>query len=164
MVVEHDDIDPALPQPGNGFDGSGAAIQGQEQRGGELSSAVFQAVQAQAVALVQAVREVRIDLPAQGLQDLHEQGGRSDAVHVVIAKNHHRLAALARLEQAVHGRRHVRQGKGVGQVFEPGPEEGTRRRRLAQPRFNRHCASRGEMLIFLANSPANSGCEGARDQ
>jgi hypothetical protein len=132
VVIQDDDFHGALAEPGNGLKGGGAAIHGYQEGSGELPEAVFQGIPAQAVALVEPVREVGVDGPAERPEDFEQQGGGGDAVDVVVAEDDDGLAALAGEEQALDGDGHVRQGERVGEVFEPGFEEGARGCRLAQ--------------------------------
>ena len=78
---------------------------------------------AQAVAFFHPVGQIKFHAPAQRAQYLHQQGGGSDAVHVVIAKNHERFILLAGAKKTFHGLLHVRQQKRVGEVFEARCEE-----------------------------------------
>ena len=132
MMVQHDHVHAALAEPGDGGDGGRAAVHGEQQRHGELPEAILHAILAEAVAFVHAMRQVVMDLPAERAQHFEQQGGRGDAVHVVIAEDDERLVALAGLEQALDGGRHVRQQERIGQVLEPGLEEAGDGRWLAQ--------------------------------
>ena len=93
---------------------------------------VFNRLRAQAVALIHAVRQVKIRLPAQGAEHLQQQGGGGHAVHIVIAENHERFVLFAGAEQPFHGHGHVRQQKRVGQVFKARLQEGFNRGRFAE--------------------------------
>jgi hypothetical protein len=123
VVVQHDDVDAALAQRGDGGDGVRAAVHGEEQGSGELREAMLDAVVAEAVTLVHAMREVVLDVPAERTEHFEQQGGRGDAVHVVIAENDEGFVAVAGLEQALDSGAHVGQEERVGQLLEPGLEE-----------------------------------------
>ena len=132
VMVQHDDVHAALCERGDGCDGGRAAVHGEQQGGGELRQAILHAVLAEAVAFVHAMRQVVVDLPAERAEHFEQQGGGGDAVHVVIAEDDERFVALAGLEQALDGGGHVRQQERVGQLLEPGLEEGGDGGRFAQ--------------------------------
>ena len=66
MMVQDDHIDSALVEPRNGFQRCRTAVHRQEQPDGKLFQAVFDAVGAEAIAFIHAVRQIKIHLPAQG--------------------------------------------------------------------------------------------------
>jgi hypothetical protein len=122
-MVQHDDIDATLAQRGDGGDGVRAAVHGEEQGRGESREAVLDAVVAEAVALIHAMREVVLDVPAERTEHFEQQGGRGDAVHVVITENDEGFVAVAGLEQALDSGAHVGQEERVGQLLKAGLEE-----------------------------------------
>ena len=132
MVVEHDDVRTALSKPADGFNRSRAAIDGEQQPRWKFFQAVFHTVLAQAVALIHPVRQIKIRLPAEPVEDFEQQRSGRDAVHVVIAKNDKRLAAFACLPEALHGGLHVWQQERIGKLLEARVEKVFDGHRLAE--------------------------------
>ena len=124
MVVQDDDVHAALRERSNGGGGGGTAIHGQEQGGRRARQAMVHGLGAQAVAFVHAVGEVGADVPAKGAEDLQQQRGGGNTVHVVVPEDDDGLVAAAGQEKALDGSGHVGQQERVGQVLEPGLEEG----------------------------------------
>jgi hypothetical protein len=123
VVVENDDVDAALFEPGDGLDARGAAIDREEQGGWEFVEAIFDGFLAKAVAFVHAVREIVIGGPTETRQDFQEQGGGGDAVDVVVTEDDERFFAFAGEEKAVDTESHVGQEEGVGKVLKARLEE-----------------------------------------
>ena len=165
VVVENDDVHAALAERGDGGDGGGAAVHGEQQGGGEFRQAILHAFLAEAVAFIHAMGQVVVDLPAEGAEDFEQQGGGGDAVHVVIAEDDERFVALAGLEQALDGGGHVRQQERVGQLLEPGLEEGGDGGRFAQAAVQQALGEqRRDVAGCSANCAARRGWGGASDQ
>ena len=95
MVVENDDVDAALFEPGNGLDARGAAIDREEQGGREFVEAILDGFLAKAITFVHAVREIIIRSPTETGQNFQEEGGGGDAVDVVVAEDDERFFAFA---------------------------------------------------------------------
>jgi hypothetical protein len=123
MVVQNDNVNPSLAQVSDGCNRVRAAVHGEKQGGGELRQAILHAVLAEAVAFIHTMRQVGMDLPAEGAEHFEQQGGGGDPVHVVITKDDEGFVALAGLEQALDGGRHIRQQEGISQLLEPGLKE-----------------------------------------
>jgi hypothetical protein len=123
VVVENDDVDAALFEPGDGLNGRGAAIDGEQEGSREFVETIFDGFLAKAITFVHPVREIVIGGPTETRQDFQEQGSGSNAVDVIVAEDDERFFAFASEEKAVDGKGHVRQEKGVGEVFEARFEE-----------------------------------------
>ena len=123
MVVEHERIDAPLAQPGDGFNGGGAAINGQKQRRRMFGEAILHAGLTEAVAFVHAVRQVGADLPAERGENFGEQRRGSHAVHVVVAEDDERFVTLARGEEAFDSSAHVREQERIGKILQAGLKE-----------------------------------------
>jgi len=78
------------------------------------------------------MRQIAVNRPAEGLEHFLQQGGGSHAINVVISENYERLIAFARAEEAGDGGFHVWEKERVGELFEPGLEEGADRGRFVQ--------------------------------
>ena len=124
MVVEDHDVHAAVAQPGDAFDGGGAAIHGDEQAGGVFFQTGLHGALAEAVALVHAVRQVTGGREAEARKGLEQQGGGTNAVHVVVTEDDHGLAGGAGAEQARDRGVHRGQQKGISQGLEAGFEVG----------------------------------------
>jgi len=122
-MIKNNHVDATFAKRRNGFDGSRAAIHGEEQGRRIFVQAVFHAVGAQAVTFVHPVGQIEIHAPVERTQDFEQQRGGGYAVHVVIAKNHQRFILFAGAEQSPDGGVHVRQQKRVGEIFQPGLEK-----------------------------------------
>jgi hypothetical protein len=83
MVVCDDDLQPECPRVRDLLDRGHATVHGQDQPKAFLGQAC-QCVAREAVALVEAARQVRRDLGAELAQDEHCQRGRADPVGVVV--------------------------------------------------------------------------------
>jgi hypothetical protein len=132
MMIEDDDIDAAPAERGDGVDGGGAAIDGQEQSGGELVEALFDPIRAQAVTFLQAMRQVAVRVPAEPGQDFGQEGGGGDAIDVVVAEDDDWFPGVAGAEEAVDRGGHIGQLERVGKIAEAGFEEILDLRRFAQ--------------------------------
>lgn len=123
-MVQDDDVHAPPSERGDGSDGGGAAVHCQEQAGGELRQAIIHSLLSEAVAFIEAMGQVVVDLPTERAQHFEQQSGRGDTVHVVIAEYDEMFAALAGLEEAIDGPAHVRYQERVCQLLEPGLKEG----------------------------------------
>ena len=94
VMIQHDDIDAALFEPGDGFHGGRTAIHRQQQRGREFLQAILHAVPAEAVTFVHAMGQIVAGVPAEPAEDFEQQRGGSDAVHVVIAEDDQRFVRV----------------------------------------------------------------------
>ena len=131
-MVQDDDVHAPLSERSDGSDGGRAAVHRQEQGGGELCQAILHGFLGEAVAFIEAMGQVVVDLPAERAQHFEQQGGGGDAVHVVIAEDDEVFAALAGLEEALDGGAHVWQQERVRQLLEPGLEKGSDGGRVTQ--------------------------------
>ena len=75
---------------------------------------------AQAVTFLEPMGQIAFDFAAKHCQDFDQDGGRADAINVIIAEDDDRLGVAARLEQTVHGTFHPRNEEGIGEVLEAG--------------------------------------------
>jgi len=123
-MVQDDDVHAALAERGNGGDRGGATVHSKQEVGGVLGEAFVHGVLAEAVAFVHAMGEVIVSLPAERPEDLEEEGGRSHAVHVVVAEDDYGFIAVAGLQKAFDGQADVGEEKRVGELLEAGLKEG----------------------------------------
>jgi len=143
MMIQDDRVDAPFAQPVDGFNGSRAAIHGEEQRHRKFLQAILHAVAAQAVAFVHAVRQITMHRPAEAAEDFREQGGGGDAVDVVVAEDHERFAAVARLEQPLDGGAHIREQKGIAELFQARLKKAGDERRVAESAIQQALGEQG---------------------
>ena len=160
-MVEDDDVDAARFEVGDGICGGGAAINGQQQRGGVPGQAGLQGVQAQTVAVIHPMGQVTIDLPPERAQDLEEQRGGSDPIDVVIAENHHGFATLAGLEEPVYGGGHVRQVERIRQKLKPWLKESADGLRLGESAIQEALSDEGVEAQLARQLSSQEGVRGS---
>ena len=124
-MVQDDDVHAPLSERSDGSDGGRAAIHRQEQAGGELCEAIFHGFLGEAVAFIEAMGQVVVDLPTERAQHFEQQDGGGDTVHIVIAEDDEVFAALAGLEEAFDRGAHIWQQERIGQLLEAGLEKGS---------------------------------------
>ena len=123
MVVEDEDVDFFLVEKIDGFHGGRAAIDREHDIDIELIEAFLQRNRAEPIAIVKSAGKIRLRVPAESGQHLHQQCGGADAVHVVVAINQQPLVVTACLPKPLDGGFHVWNKKRVGQQLEPGVQE-----------------------------------------
>ena len=111
MVVGDDDVHAEAVGVRHFLDAADAAVDRNQQRG--LGGDAGDGVQVEAIALIDAVRDVGTHGAAGGLQRHDQQRRRADAVDVKVAVDADRFAAADGAQDALHGRRHVGQLIGV---------------------------------------------------
>ncbi len=122
--------------------------------------AVFDALHAQAVTLLEPGREKGARLEPVGTEDRGEEGEGTDPVDVVVAVEHDRFAPVDGLENAAHRGLDAWQGMGIAEVLEPGMKE------LLEPLPVRVAPLQGERdhdgrkTEVAANSRTSSGSGG----
>ena len=82
-------------------------------QGGATVGNGLQRIIIQAIALIFALRNICFDFSAPALQINIEQGGRTDAIHIVIAINSDFFSRRKRAFNATHGLFHILEQKGV---------------------------------------------------
>lgn len=68
VMVKDDDVHAPLSEGGDGSDGGGAAVHCQEQGGGKLCQTILHGLLGEAVAFIEAMGQVVMDLPTEGTQ------------------------------------------------------------------------------------------------
>ena len=129
---------------------------------GDLREAIVHRFLAEAVAFVHAMRQVIADLPAEGAEDFEQQGGGGDAVHVVIPEDDEGFVALAGLQEALDGGVHVGEQERVGQLLEPGLEEGGDGGRLSQAPVEQALGEQRGDVERVRELPGEGGVGAAR--
>jgi hypothetical protein len=132
VVVQHDDIDAALPEPGYRVHGGRTAINGQEQGNREPLETMLDRLKAQAIPLVQPVRQVIIHGPTKASQHLGQQSRRGHPIDVVITEDDQRFAALAGAKEPFDRRSHVGQQERIGQLLQARLEKTANALRIVQ--------------------------------
>ena len=115
VVVEDDGVDALLAKAGDFCNGGGAAIDGDEQPWGVDGDAAGDAVCREPVAFIHAVGQKRRHFPAGSSEHSHEDGERSDAVHIVVAVERDALFRLQRGDDAGDCGIHPRHEKGIAE-------------------------------------------------
>src|SRR5437660_5006705 len=77
--------------------------------------------------------QIRMNDPAQLSENLEQQAARGHAIHIVIAENRYDFLALARLEQPLDRRAHVRQRKRIAKLLQAWLEKSSSQFRIIQP-------------------------------
>ncbi len=122
MVVGDDDLQPVFPGPGHFGGVADAAVHRHQQAGpgGQL----LQRPDAEAVAFLQAVRNMGGAGKAQFAQELVQQAGGGEAVGVVVPVNGHGFLVAHRQAQAGGGRLHVRESERWVEALQGGVQKG----------------------------------------
>jgi hypothetical protein len=136
VMVGHDHIQPHLPGIGHLGHAADATVHRDQHLRGLCNPA--NGVQVQPVAFVHAVGDVGADPRPGHLQRAHQQRGRADAVHVEVAVDADRLAALDGVQDALHRGRHVAQPVGIVDGDILGGEKALRRGWRGQPAVVEH--------------------------
>ena len=118
MVIEYDRVHAARFQRRDFVHRRRAAVERDEKLRVVLRDAARDAVRAEAVSLVHAMRQERARLRAECAQHAREQRERRDAVHIVIAVKHDALAGVDCGEDARDGAIHVWQEKRIAERFQ----------------------------------------------
>src|SRR5690606_5382957 len=100
VMIENDEVDAHLAEEAGLVPRARAAVGGDEEIGGIAFEAVFDAFDAEAIALLKPGREEGARLEAEGPPDGVEQGDRGDAVDIVVAVEDDGLPAVDRFEDA----------------------------------------------------------------
>ena len=111
MVVGNDDIK-ALRCLLHLMQTANTAVHRNHQRRAALSNRAQRLV-IQAVALALALRNIRLHLRSTPLKIKIEQGGRSNAVHIVIAINRNLLSCRQRTRDTLHAALHILKQKRI---------------------------------------------------
>ena len=121
VVVRDDHLEPAGARFRHLFDGGDAAVDGEDEAAPFVREA-RERLGAHAVALVEAARQVPVDVGAQLAQKMDGEGGGGDAVDVVIAMHADASPAGDRGADSLAGERHVAEQEGVVRRPLPGQE------------------------------------------
>src|SRR5579884_1268384 len=122
MMVGDDQINaPVLGDLGL-LDGGDAAIDGDDELRAGIAN-LLQRLVVQPVPLVNAVRDVEVNVAAQHGDGVPEDGGGGDAVYVVVAIDDDPLLVAHRLGHPLGGFAQVRDRKRIVQALEAGAEE-----------------------------------------
>jgi len=111
VVVRHDDVQAEFAGPGHLRLPADAAVHRHEDAG-TLAGQVLDGLAVQAVPFLDAVWHVDADVGIGQAEGLPEDGGRRDAVHVVVAVDDDRLAVAGGCHEPVGGLRQARQRLG----------------------------------------------------
>ena len=126
VVVGDDHVDAALQGVVRLVDGGDAAVDGDDERDIVGALEACDRVHVQAVALLDAVGDVRVHGHATAAQIVREHARRRDAVDVVVAKDGHVLPPLDGGADARDGLVHVLQEHGVEHALVAAAEKGAR--------------------------------------
>ena len=107
MVVRDDHLEAELARASHLVDGRDPAVDGQDEPAALLRESL-ERVPADAVALVEAARQMPLDVGAELAQHEHGQHGRADAVDVVVAVHANSLSCGDRRADAFDCDGHVR--------------------------------------------------------
>src|SRR5207253_3577528 len=152
MVVGNDDVEPELAGAADLLYRRDAAVH-RENDPTSFSGKPLERLAADPVALVEAARQVPVDLRAQLAEDEDRKHCRADAVHVVVAVDADATASADRRADALDRRIHVSEQEGVVQRLLTG-QKGPRLFGVAVAAPDEHaCRDLAEAERF---------CEGAR--
>ena len=126
VVVGDDHVDAALQGVVRLVDGGDAAVDGDDERDVVGALKARDRVHVQAVALLDAVGDVRVHGHAAAAQIVREHARRRDAVDVVVAEDGHVLLPLDGGADARDGLVHVLQEHGVEHALVAAAEKGAR--------------------------------------
>jgi len=123
VMVEHDHVDASIAEGANLFGRRGAAVHRQDQGGRMFGEAALDSLVIETVSVIDPVGEKGVRFQAESPQETVEQGQGGHAIDVVVSVEHHGFLPVDGLEDALHGRLHLRQQEGIGEILEPGMEE-----------------------------------------
>ncbi len=112
MVVGDDDVQAQAIPVAHLLDGADAAVNGHYQLG-PLGGQIPQGTEVQAIALLDAMGDVGLDLGAQGGQRLHQERGSGHPVGVEVSVDDYRLSGADSPPDAGHGLIHPFHLEGV---------------------------------------------------
>ena len=135
VVVGDHDVHPGRARGGDLLDRGDRAVDGDQQVGAARGKALDRG-EGEPVAVVDPARQVPVDVRAERAQRAHEDRGRADAVHVVVAVHGDARAAAGVAEDPLRRLGQPRPGRERMQVG--GGEERARRLRLPEPAPNQH--------------------------
>ena len=131
MVVGDDDGHAEAVRIGDGLARLYPAVRSDDESGPLLVGIINRRC-LQIIAVALAVRNPVLKLRAQRRQGTDINGGRSHAVHIIVAVNKDRLAGRQGVFDPVRGLVHVGQAKGVMELAEFRPQEGIGGGRVGQ--------------------------------
>lgn len=104
VVIGDDEIDVSLARDAGGLDRRHAAVDGDDERSAVVGERTDR-VGVEPVALVDSVWDVDLNrrFGRNGFREVVEDGGRGDAVHVVVAVDHDLLTGPERVEDSLGG-------------------------------------------------------------
>ena len=132
MMIGDDEIETQLPGAFRFGDGGDAAIDGDHHRN-PLGHGRFEGFDGETVTILEAQRDVVINLQTELGKAFGQQGGSSDAVDVVIAVDTHALMQSPGPQQTDHRALHPEQREGIGQIRQLTVNEKTRLVRRINP-------------------------------
>ncbi len=130
-MVRDDQVEPQLARPDGRFGGADAAV----DRDDQTHAAGVQPLdrfRLEAVAVAQPVRHEVLDPRAEELERASQDGGRRDAVDVVVAVDGDPLVARDGAEEAVDRFAHAGQLKGIVKMLQARRQEPARRLRVVE--------------------------------
>ena len=157
MVIGDDDVEAELSCAPDLFDGSDAAVDGQDEPA-PLLREPLQRLAADAVALVEAARQMPLDVRAELPQQEDCEHGRADPVNVVVAVDADPLAGGDRRAYPLDGNGHVAQEGGIVQGLFAG-QEGPRHLGVAVAAPDEHACrdlAEAELLREAARLPVRA--------
>ena len=123
VVIQDNHVNALGLQPSRFVLRGGATVHCDEQGNRPFREAAQEALPGEAITFLHAERQKTPGGQAIGLEQRVQQGQTGHAIHVVVAKEHHGFPGIHRLQQAGHGRLHVREGKRVAEFLQFGIEE-----------------------------------------
>lgn len=123
MVIEHNSVDAERAEARDLRGRGGSAIHRDEKLRRMRADATRDAVRAESVSFLHAMRQKTLRRRAKSPKDPREQSERSDTVYVVISVKHDTLAAIHRAEDPLDCGGHVRQQKRITQGAEAGRQK-----------------------------------------
>ncbi len=91
VVVQNDHVDPFLIEEFDGIPRGRATINGKEHVRRILLKAFLNRHGTQAIAIIQSMRQVGLDVPAKLLHHFDQQRRRGHPVDIIVTENHHAL-------------------------------------------------------------------------
>jgi hypothetical protein len=116
MVISDDDIDAFPTRACHSLVSDGSAVRGHDERRARDPGS-SQPCRAKVIAVSQAVRDERDDLPAKSSQPSCEQRGRAHSIDVVVTVHENRVTRTDRPRDALSGRETICQLRGRVQML-----------------------------------------------
>ena len=154
MMIEDDHIDSPALKPSDGFDGGGAAIDGEEQAARMFLQTIGRTIGTQAVAFIHAVGQIGLHLPTEASHPLAEQRARTHTIDIVVAEENEAFAGTAGHDEAFDRASHSGKQERIPEALEHGVEKSGGPGRIGKAAIEQAARKQG-LDVELPHQPRN---------